>query len=89
MLTHGTADNTAVRLNKMNYQTEKQGPPCKRRPIGLLVLLFTSLFAAALSRQRFLHALFLARLEVEGVTFHLLDDVLLLDFALEAPEGIF
>ena len=31
----------------------------------------------------------LTRLEVEGVTFHFLDDVLLLDFALEAAKGVF
>ena len=54
----------------------------------LLVLLFTSLFAAALARQRFLYALLLARLEVKGVTLDLLDDVLLLDLALETPQGV-
>jgi hypothetical protein len=31
----------------------------------------------------------LTRLEVEGVTFHFLNDVLLLDFTLEAAKGVF
>jgi hypothetical protein len=67
---------------------EKQGPPSERRPSYELVLLFPSLFSAALSRQRFFYALLLARLEVKGVTFHFLDDVLLLDFALKTTQGI-
>ena len=54
-----------------------------------LVLLFASLFATALARQRFFYALLFARLEVEGMTFHFLDNVLLLDLALEAPQGVF
>ena len=54
-----------------------------------LVLLFTCLFAAALARQRFFHALLFARLEVEGVTLHFLDDVLLLDLALKTPQRVF
>ena len=57
-------------------------------PAVELVLLFASLFAAALTRQRFLHSLFLARLKVEGVTFHFLNNVLCLNFALEAAQGI-
>jgi len=58
-------------------------------PADRLVLLFTSLFAAALACQRFLHSFLLAWLEVEGVTFHFLNDVLLLYFALEAAQGVF
>jgi len=57
-------------------------------PICQLILLFASFFAAALARQRFFDALLLARLEIEGVTLHFLDDVLLLDFALESPKGV-
>ncbi len=53
-----------------------------------LVLLFASLFATALARQRFFYTFLLARLEVEGVTLHFLDYVLLLDFTFEAPQGI-
>ena len=67
---------------------KKQGPPSKRRPNVELVLLFASLLAATLARQSFLHALFFARLEVEGVTLHFLDDVLLLDLALKPPQSV-
>lgn len=88
MQTHGTAGNTATRRRRLLFSREKQGPPSERRPFDELVLLFASLFATALTRQRFLHTLFLARLEVKGVTFDLLDNVLLLDFALEASQGV-
>src|ERR1039458_3061004 len=60
-----------------------QGRVCDRGPAVRLVLLFASFFAAALARQRFLYTLLLARLEVEGVTLHFLNNVLLLHFALE------
>jgi hypothetical protein len=53
-----------------------------------LVLLFTCFLAAALARQRLFDTLFFARLEVEGMTLHFLDDVLLLDFSLETPQGV-
>lgn len=59
-----------------------------KRPKSGLVLLFASLLAVALSRQRFLYARLLARLEVKGVTLHILNDVLSLDFALETPKGV-
>ena len=79
-----------LRYDRMNSPTrmEKQGPPSEWRPISKLVLLFTSLLAAALARQRFFNAFLLARLEVEGVTLHFLDDVLLLDFAFKTTQGI-
>jgi len=54
-----------------------------------LVLLFASFLAAAFARQRFLDTLLFARLQVEGVTLNLLDDVFLLHFALEPAQGIF
>ncbi len=54
-----------------------------------LILLFTSLFTIPLSRQRFLHAALFARLQVEGVTFHFLNDVFLLHFALEPAQCVF
>jgi hypothetical protein len=57
-------------------------------PAVNLVLLFASFLAAALARQCFLHSFFFARLEVEGVTLHFLDDVLLLDLSLETPQGV-
>jgi hypothetical protein len=53
------------------------------------VLLFPSFFPAAFARQCFLHALFLAGFQIEGVTLDLLDDVLLLHLALEAAQCIF
>ena len=59
-----------------------------RRPNGELVLLFAGLFTAAFTRQRLFYALLFARLEVKGVTLHFLDDVLLLDLALETPQGV-
>jgi hypothetical protein len=52
-------------------------------------LFFTCFLAATLSRQRFFHALFFARLQVKGVTLDLLDDVFLLHLALEATQRIF
>jgi hypothetical protein len=36
-----------------------------------------------------LHPLLLSRLQVEGVSLDLLDDVLLLDLSLEAPKSVF
>ena len=65
-----------------------QGRVCDGNPAVKLVLLFASLFAAALSRQRFLHSLLFAWLEVEGVTLHFLNNVLLLNLALEAAQGV-
>ena len=65
-----------------------KGRRWEQRPDRELVLLFTCLLAAALARQRFFHALLFARLEVEGVTLHFLDNVLLLDFSLKTPQGV-
>lgn len=56
---------------------------------GGSVLLFPRLLAAALARQRFFHPLFLAGLQIKGVTFHFFNGVLLLDFAFEAAKGVF
>ena len=53
-----------------------------------LVLLFTSFLAAALTSERFLHALLLAWLQVEGVPLNLLNNVFLLYLALEPAQGI-
>src|SRR5208337_1717645 len=64
------------------------GPPCSSGPAVTLVLLFASFFAAALARQRFFYALLLARLEVEGVTLHFLNNVLSLHLALKATQGV-
>jgi len=57
-------------------------------PLGL-VLLFSRFFPAALACQRFLHTLLFAWFQVKGVTFHFLNDVFLLNLALEAAESVF
>lgn len=49
----------------------------------LLILLFTSLLPITLPRKRFLHTALLARLQIKRVTLHFLDNVLLLNLALE------
>jgi hypothetical protein len=74
---------------KFRCSYKSEGPPSERRPTSELVLLLTSFFAAALARQRFFHTLLFARLEVEGMTLHFLDDVLLLDLTLEAAQSVF
>src|SRR5438552_16881836 len=56
------------------------------RPNGSLVLFFPCLLASAFTRQRFLYALFLARLQVQRVTLNLLDNIFLLHFALEMAQ---
>jgi hypothetical protein len=47
------------------------------------------LLPVSLAGQRLLSPELLTRLQVKGVAFHFLDDVLLLDFALEAAKGVF
>ena len=54
-----------------------------------LFLFFPCFLAAALARQCFLHPLLFPGLQVKGVTFYFLDDVLLLHLPLEATQGIF
>lgn len=56
-------------------------------PVGLILLLARFL-TAALACERFFHPLLLARLQVKGVTFHFLDDVLLLYLPLEAAKRV-
>jgi hypothetical protein len=48
-----------------------------------------TLFPVALARQSFLRALLLTRLQVEGMSLDFLDDVLLLDLALETAQRAF
>ena len=67
---------------------EPQERPFSLRVKGL-ILLFTSLFSIPLARQSCLDAALLAGLQVVGVTFHFLDDVLLLYLPLESTERIF
>ena len=62
----------------------EQSRPGKERPFVASILFFACLFAGSLASQSSFHALFFAGLQVEGVAFHLLDDVFLLHLALEA-----
>src|ERR1700744_964966 len=57
--------------------------------LHLLVLLFASFLAIPLTCQCFLHALLFAWFQIKGVTLDFLDDVLLLNLALEATQCIF
>src|SRR5271157_6403445 len=88
---HGYCCKTAVQPDESSQPGigKTKGRHGNRRPDRQLVLLFTCLLAAALARQRFFHTLSFARLEVEGVTLHFLDDVLLLDLSLKTPQGVF
>ena len=60
----------------------------KERPFNALILFFACLLSGALARERGLHTLFFAGLQVEGVSLNLLDDVFLLHLALEAAQSI-
>jgi hypothetical protein len=53
---------------------------------GNLIWLSANLLAS--SRQGFLHSTLRARLQVEGVTLHFLNDVFRLNLALEPAQGI-
>ena len=57
--------------------------PGRSGPVLRLVLFFSRFFTRTLASQRGLHTLFLAGLQVKGVTLDLLDDVFLLHLALE------
>jgi hypothetical protein len=59
----------------------------KQRPVGL-VLLFASFLTITFARQRFLGPALLARLQVEAVTLHFLDDVFLLHLAIETAQRV-
>ena len=71
------------------FLPERVRPPaCAGGPVEALVLLFTSLLAAALARQGFLQPGPLARLQVVGVTLNFLNNVLLLHLPLEAAQRV-
>ena len=67
------------------------GPPGEKiqRPVDLLVLLLTRLFAATLTCQSLFRALLLAWFQVKRMALHFLDDVFLLHFALETTQSVF
>jgi hypothetical protein len=58
-------------------------------PATALLDLPAILLPVSLTGQRLLSPQLLSRLQVEGVPFDLLDDVLLLDLSLEAATGVF
>ncbi|HKU26556.1 MAG TPA: hypothetical protein VJQ54_13860 [Candidatus Sulfotelmatobacter sp.] len=72
-----------LQLNLGGGQIERSRPG-KERPFAASILFFPCLFTCALASQRGLHTLFLAGLQVKGVTLNLLDDVFLLHLALES-----
>ena len=57
-------------------------------PLTALILLLACFLAGPFPGQRGLHALFLARLQVKGVTLNLLDNVFLLYLALETAQSV-
>jgi hypothetical protein len=63
----------------------------RRRDLGPAVGLLNLpaiLLPVSFASQRLLGPQLLSRLQVERVSFHLFDNVLLLDLTLEAPEGV-
>jgi hypothetical protein len=83
---------SAPECERQNQVKNWEGPlrGSEERPLGLtlVILFFASLLAATLARHSFLHALFLARLQVKGVTLHVLDNVFLLNLALKPAESV-
>jgi hypothetical protein len=60
------------------------------KPVRLVLFDFPArLFPVSLAGQRLLDPFLFSRLQVKGVSFDLLDDVLLLDLTLEAAKGVF
>ena len=53
-----------------------------------LIRFFANLLSSTLSRQRLLDSALRARLQIEGVALHFLNDVLGLNLALETTEGV-
>jgi hypothetical protein len=61
----------------------------KNSSVAISIVFFPNLFSGTLSRQGLLHSALRARLQVEGVTLHFLDDVFRLHLALEPPQCVF
>jgi len=59
------------------------------RPAIALLNFPATLFPVSFTGKRLLCPELLTRLQVEGVSLDLLDNVLCLDFPLEAPKGVF
>jgi hypothetical protein len=77
-----------MQLNAGGGQIE-QSRPGKERLFTALILFFACFFSSSLTCQRCFHALFFARFQVEGVAFHFLNDVFLLNLAFEAAQSVF
>ena len=70
--------------------TQATDPRPLRTPADLELLdLPTTLLSVSLTSQRLLGSFLLAGLQVKRVPFDLFDNVLLLDFTLEAAKGVF
>ena len=65
-----------------------RGPSPHGMARTILLLLFACFFSAAFASQRFFHALFLAGLQIKGMTFYFFDDVFLLYLPLETAQCI-
>jgi hypothetical protein len=76
-----------MQLNVVGARIE-QSRSGKERPFPALVLFFACLLSRALPSQRSLYPLFLAGLQVEGVSLDLLDNVFLLHLAFETAQSI-
>ena len=75
---------------ELNGKKEMEGALVGSKPHSRkLIRLFAALFSSTLSSQRLLHAALLARLQIKGVTLHVLNDVLGLHLALESTQSIF
>ena len=79
------------RIRELKYRAllYKAGPSEGNGPGDPLILLLARFFTIAFTRQGFLHTAFFTGLEIKRVPLDFLDDVLLLDFSLEAAQGIF
>jgi hypothetical protein len=80
---------TAIRPGEESRKCEGVAPEQERPIDSKLFLFLTCFFAAALACQRFFNALLFARLQVERVTLHFLDNVFLLHLAFEAAQSVF
>ena len=76
-----------LQLNLVGARSSRAAPG-RSGPLLPLILFFACLFSRSFTRQRSLHTLFFAGLQVEGVSLDLLNDVFLLHLALEAAESI-
>jgi hypothetical protein len=74
--------------NRGTFEFGERAAPLAYGPAPFLVLLFSSFFAAALSRQRFFYALSFAGFQIERVTFHFLDYVLGLYLPFEPAKRV-